>query len=73
VAWSLRTIARVQLSRPPTGARAIGKSETLRLARIASVQPRYALLFREIECELLPLAAEEVSASFHTTHWPAAY
>jgi aryl-alcohol dehydrogenase (NADP+) len=40
-------------------ARAIGRAETRRLTRITSVQPRYALLFREIERELLPLAAEE--------------
>jgi aryl-alcohol dehydrogenase-like predicted oxidoreductase len=29
------------------------------LARFVSVQPRYNLLFREIERELLPLAQEE--------------
>ena len=40
-------------------ARALGRSEVLRLARFVSVQPRYSLLFREIERELLPLAAEE--------------
>jgi aryl-alcohol dehydrogenase (NADP+) len=40
-------------------ARAIGRSETLGLARFASVQPRYNLLFRQIERELLPLCAEE--------------
>jgi aryl-alcohol dehydrogenase-like predicted oxidoreductase len=40
-------------------ARAIGRQETLRLARFVSVQPRYNLLFREIERELLPLAQEE--------------
>jgi len=40
-------------------ARALGRCDVLRTARIASVQPRYALLFREIERELLPLAAEE--------------
>jgi aryl-alcohol dehydrogenase (NADP+) len=39
--------------------RAIGKTEARRLARIVSVQPRYNLLFREIERELLPLAQEE--------------
>lgn len=36
-------------------ARAIGRSEALGLARFESVQPRYNLLFREIERELLPL------------------
>jgi aryl-alcohol dehydrogenase-like predicted oxidoreductase len=40
-------------------ARAIGRQDTLRLARFTSVQPRYNLLFREIERELLPLANEE--------------
>jgi len=40
-------------------ARALGRSEALGLARLASVQPRYNLLFREIERELLPLCAEE--------------
>ena len=35
-----------------------GRTETLHLTRIASVQPRYNLLFRQIERELLPLAAE---------------
>ncbi|MGO8684150.1 MAG: aldo/keto reductase [Thermoleophilia bacterium] len=40
-------------------ARALGRSEVLGLARLASVQPRYNLLFRQIERELLPLAAEE--------------
>jgi len=40
-------------------ARAIGLQDTLRLARFVSVQPRYNLLFREIERELLPLAEEE--------------
>lgn len=39
--------------------RAIGRSETLGLARFDSVQPRYNLLFRQIERELLPLCAEE--------------
>ena len=40
-------------------ARMIGRAELLRLARPVSVQPRYSLLFREIERELLPLADEE--------------
>ena len=40
-------------------ARALGKSETLGLARFDSVQPRYNLLFRQIERELLPLCQEE--------------
>jgi aryl-alcohol dehydrogenase-like predicted oxidoreductase len=40
-------------------ARAIGRAELNRLTRLVSVQPRYSLLFREIERELLPLADEE--------------
>jgi aryl-alcohol dehydrogenase (NADP+) len=40
-------------------ARAIGRSEALGVVRFDSVQPRYNMLFREIERELLPLCAEE--------------
>jgi aryl-alcohol dehydrogenase (NADP+) len=40
-------------------ARALGKSEAKGLARFDSVQPRYNLLFRQIERELLPLCHEE--------------
>lgn len=40
-------------------ARAVGRSEALGIVRFDSVQPRYNLLFREIERELLPLCAEE--------------
>ncbi len=40
-------------------ARALGRSDVLRVARFVSIQPRYSLLFREIERELLPLAQEE--------------
>src|ERR1700744_18425 len=39
--------------------RAIGRSETLGLARFDSVQPRYNLLFRQIEREMLPFCEEE--------------
>jgi 1-deoxyxylulose-5-phosphate synthase len=39
--------------------RAIGRSETLGLARFVSVQPRYNLLFRQIEREMLPFCAED--------------
>jgi len=39
--------------------RALGKSDTRQLTRFISVQPRYNLLFRQIERELLPLAQEE--------------
>ena len=39
--------------------RAVGRSETLGLARFDSVQPRYNLLFRQIEREMLPFCAEE--------------
>ena len=38
---------------------ALGKADARRLTRFVSVQPRYSLLFREIERELLPLALEE--------------
>jgi aryl-alcohol dehydrogenase-like predicted oxidoreductase len=40
-------------------ARAIGRQDVLRLARFVAVQPRYNLLFREIERDLFPLADEE--------------
>lgn len=40
-------------------ARALGRSEALRLAKFISVQPRYNLLFRQFERELFPLCAEE--------------
>jgi 1-deoxyxylulose-5-phosphate synthase len=40
-------------------ARAIGRSEAMGVVRFDSVQPRYNLLFREIERELLPLCGEE--------------
>ena len=40
-------------------ARALGRSEALGLAKFISVQPRYNLLFRQIERELLPLCEEE--------------
>ena len=39
--------------------RAVGRSEILRLARFDSVQPRYNLLFRQIEREMLPYCAED--------------
>jgi aryl-alcohol dehydrogenase (NADP+) len=39
--------------------RAVGRSQTLRLARFDSVQPRYNLLFRQIEREMLPFCAED--------------
>jgi aryl-alcohol dehydrogenase (NADP+) len=40
-------------------AKALGRSDLRNLTRFISVQPRYNLLFRQIERELLPLAAEE--------------
>ena len=40
-------------------ARALGRSELLGVVRFESVQPRYNLLFRQIERELLPLCEEE--------------
>ena len=39
--------------------RAIGRSETLGLTRFDSVQPRYNLLFRQIEREMLPFCGED--------------
>ena len=39
--------------------RAIGRSETLGLTRLDSVQPRYNLLFRQIEREMLPFCGED--------------
>ncbi len=40
-------------------ARALGRSDAHGWARFVCVQPRYNLLYREIERELLPLCAEE--------------
>jgi len=40
-------------------ARALGRSEAQGLVRFDSVQPRYNLLFRQVERELLPLCQEE--------------
>ena len=40
-------------------ARALGRSEVLGFARFESVQPRYNLLFRQIERDLLPLCEAE--------------
>ncbi|HWD53345.1 MAG TPA: aldo/keto reductase [Acidimicrobiales bacterium] len=40
-------------------AQALGRSQAGALVRFDSVQPRYNLLFRQIERELLPLCAEE--------------
>ncbi|CAB3785219.1 aldo/keto reductase [Pararobbsia alpina] len=40
-------------------ARALGRADVLGLARFVCVQPRYNLLFRQIERELLPLVSEE--------------
>jgi len=40
-------------------AKALGRSDLKGWAHIISIQPRYSLLFREIERELLPLALEE--------------
>jgi len=39
--------------------KALGPQDTLRLTRFVSVEPRYNLLFREIERELLPLIEED--------------
>jgi len=40
-------------------ARAVGRAEIKKLTRLASVQPRYNLLFRTFERDLLPLCREE--------------
>src|SRR5258708_20540140 len=40
-------------------AKALGRQDTLKLTRFASVQPRYNLLFREVERELFPLVQEK--------------
>jgi aryl-alcohol dehydrogenase (NADP+) len=40
-------------------ARAVGRSEVKNITSIASVQPRYNLLFRSFERDLLPMCAEE--------------
>jgi aryl-alcohol dehydrogenase-like predicted oxidoreductase len=40
-------------------ARSLGRSETRNLARFVAVQPRYNLVSRQIELELLPLCSEE--------------
>jgi aryl-alcohol dehydrogenase-like predicted oxidoreductase len=40
-------------------ARAMGRSEVLGVARFDSAQPRYTLLFRQIERDLLPMCREE--------------
>jgi 1-deoxyxylulose-5-phosphate synthase len=40
-------------------ARALGRQDTLKLTRFVSTQPRYNLLFREVERELFPLAQED--------------
>ena len=39
--------------------RMLGRQEALGLAKVVSVQPRYNLLFRQIERELLPMAEQE--------------
>jgi aryl-alcohol dehydrogenase (NADP+) len=40
-------------------ARALGRAEALGRTKLVSVQPRYSLLFREVERELLPFCEEE--------------
>ena len=54
-------------------ARAIGRTEVKGLARIASAQPRYNLLFRAFERDLLPLCREEGVAVIPITRWPAGF
>jgi 1-deoxyxylulose-5-phosphate synthase len=45
-------------------AKALGRQDALRLTRFVSTQPRYNLLFREVERELFPLAQEDGLAVF---------
>jgi aryl-alcohol dehydrogenase-like predicted oxidoreductase len=40
-------------------AKALGRQDMLKLTRFVSAQPRYNLLFREVERELFPLVQEE--------------
>lgn len=40
-------------------ARAIGRSELLGIERFVSVQPRYSLLYRDVEREMFPMCAQE--------------
>jgi aryl-alcohol dehydrogenase-like predicted oxidoreductase len=40
-------------------AKALGRQDTLKLTKFVSAQPRYNLLFREVERELFPLAQED--------------
>jgi 1-deoxyxylulose-5-phosphate synthase len=40
-------------------ARALGRSEALGIAKVATLQPRYNLLFRQFERDLFPLARQE--------------
>ena len=40
-------------------ARALGRQDALKLTRFVSTQPRYNLLFREVERELFPLAQQD--------------
>jgi len=61
-AGKARYVGLLELPRVP-GARALGRSEALGLARFDSVQPRYNLLLPPDERELLPLCEEEASVS----------
>jgi aryl-alcohol dehydrogenase-like predicted oxidoreductase len=54
-------------------AEALAASERHHLARFVSAQPRYNLLFRMIEDEIVPLCSRRASPSWPTTRWPAAY
>src|ERR1700722_14526394 len=48
-------------------AKALGRQDTLKLTRFVSAQPRYNLLFREVERELFPLAQEDGIAVIPST------
>ena len=52
-------------------ARALGRSELKSVVRLSSVQPRYNMLFRSFERELLPMCEEEGIAVIPIIHSPA--
>ena len=54
-----RATSAARTSSPISWLARIGRSETLGLARFDSVQPRYNLLFRQIEREMLPFCGED--------------
>ena len=53
-------------------AKSLGRQDTLKLTRFVSVQPRYNLLFREIERELSRWCRNKVSRRFRSILLPGA-